>query len=105
MSDRTATLTALLRDAVSAPAAKIRGEFDSLKSSAGALGSVLHGIGTGVGIAVFNELSEVFHKIADAIPDLVNKGLAFASTVEQIERATGASAQAASHFAGEMEFL
>jgi hypothetical protein len=100
------------KDEASANFNKIEHNLGQLISKAGvgekvfgSLHSILQGIGVGIGIDIFQSLEGILSKITGLIPELIGKGQDFAQTVEQIQRATGASAESASHFAGQMEYL
>lgn len=105
MGERTSTLTAILKDAVSAPAERIKREFDGLRSSAGALGNVLQGIGQGIGMGIFNALTDAVRTLSNLIPDLVNRAFNFTNLVDELGDATGASAEETSRLIGTYQLL
>lgn len=71
----------------------------------GGLHSILSGIGVGIGLSIFTDLEQTFSRLVGLIPSLIEKGLSFAETVNKISVSTGASAEAASQFAGQLEYL
>jgi len=92
------------QDDVSAKLATIRKEFDSLSSSSG-WKSVLQGVGMGIGLAAFRALETGIQNVANAIPDMISKGLAFMDLVDELGDSTGASATETSRLIGTYQIL
>jgi hypothetical protein len=105
MADRTATLTAIMHDGVSGPAKKISAEITGLGSGVSKLGSVLQGIGVGIGVALFQTLEAGISRLITLIPDLIGKAVAFGQNVNDLQNKTGGSAEAASRLIGIFKFL
>ena len=81
------------------------GKAHVAERSFGALHSVLAGIGAGIGISIFQSLESVIGRLTALIPSLIEKGISFADTIENLQLATGATAEATSRFVGQLTFL
>jgi hypothetical protein len=67
--------------------------------------NILSGVAIGAGIAIFDELKNVFSDLTNIIPNLVEKGEAYALSVNDIMVRTGATAEASSNLAATLTFL
>lgn len=112
MNEKILSLAIMAKDEASASINKITQTLGSMtekmnlaERAGGALHDVLRGIGMGLGFDAFNQIAEVFSRIAQAIPDLVTKGLQYAETIHKIGQETGASAETSSIFLGSLTFL
>lgn len=84
---------------------RVEDQASKASKSLGAFGSVLQGIGVGIGVGIFNALQDVVGRLANAIPGLIDKGLQFTNLVDQLGDATGASAAETSRLIGTYQLL
>lgn len=74
----------------------MNGKVGNLNTSTSKFGSILTGIGVGIGMKVFDTLASGASKLAGLLPDLISKGDQFATTVRGIVEVTGMLPQQAS---------
>lgn len=77
----------------------------ALRGGLGRLGSILTGIGVGVGYAAFGLLERSISKVVGLIPDLINKGEDWLSVVDSLRDVMGGTAQQASILAAQAQGL
>lgn len=100
MSDRTATLTAILKDGVSGPAKTIRAELTGIATDTSKAGEVLVGSLRKVGEMITNVLAEGIGRVATAIPALLEQGNSYLEKLHQIQLETGMTAEQTSTLVG-----
>jgi hypothetical protein len=99
----------LKTDLKTASASTLEASLNKVQGLVGSIGSGLKSVGTGLlmgaGIALFNDIQNAVSKLVNAIPDLVTKGREWLNTVQQIQQATGATAEQASALAGAFNYV
>ena len=112
MNDETLEIILRARDEMSASLKNVQNELGSLNEKANVAGrgvdflkSALSGIATGVGIAAFFQVEQVFSRLADAIPQLITQGMAFGATVRTIQAVSGGTAVAVSRLVGDLTYM
>lgn len=110
--DETLEIILRARDEMSAQLRGVQGELGRLNDRAnlagrgiGFLKSALMGVATGIGIAAWFQLEEVFSRLASAIPDLIGKGMVFGEKVNELQETTGGTAEATSRLLGVLTIL
>jgi hypothetical protein len=105
MSDRKATLTALLVDSVSGPGRQIQATVTGIGAEAGKMNAVLQGVGQGIGQEIFLKLSDAIGTVTRAIPALIDEGNAYLEQLHLLQLETGMTAEQASTLVGVMKNL
>jgi hypothetical protein len=93
------------KDTLSPALKKIEGGLGKVNTAAKSLGKTFAtGLAMGAGIAGFNVFVGAVERAVGAIPAFIEQGIAFGETIDFIVDATGASAEAASKFAGQVQY-
>lgn len=85
MSDKRSTLVMMLRDEVSRTADKIQGKLAGVHK--GAMGSVLTGVGLGVGVSAWNMVGRAIGGATDALFDAAQAAMAEEAQIGRLDQA------------------
>src|SRR4051812_3766121 len=100
MSDRKATLTAILVDGVSGPGKQIQATVTGIGDSVSKMNAIMTGIGVGIGEEIFHKLTDAVGELVRALPELIDQGSNYLEQLHQIQLETGLTAEQASVLVG-----
>jgi len=83
----------------------VTGKLGLLRGGFNRINAVLAGVGLGFGVSLFYTLERAIGRVVGIIPDLINRGKDWLSTVDAVADATGLAADKASTLAAQAQHL